>query len=175
MHCQLKGWLSFCSVLWKGSQTEGLPEGETAGEKTESRGWWPWFRPRPWHGSHDGLLGVRLHQKVGLTFPGRRNMSSKLSWVSRLSCVSRPVRYQLFSIWKYWQKNIVIFDIIVMTSLFIRSLLFPAAPRFATNLSTVFDVRSWYLPLTVSGATQACFSCHEELKKIFQILEAFPQ
>ena len=87
----------------------------------------------------------------------------------------RPVRYQLFSISKYRQKNIAIFDIIVMTSFFIRSLLFPAAPRFATNLSTVFDVRSWYLPLTVSGATQACFSCHEELKKIFQILEVFPQ
>ena len=49
----------------------------------------------------------------------------------------RPVRYQLFSISKYRQKNIAIFDIIVMTSFFIRSLLFPAAPRFATNLSSV--------------------------------------
>ena len=45
--------------------------------------------------------------------------------------------------------------------------------RGSPQIWVVFDVRSWYLPLTVSGATQAFFSCHEELKKYSKSLKFF--
>ena len=59
-----------------------------------------------------------------------------------------------------------------MTSFFIRSLLFPAAPRFATNLSSV---RCSIVVLAFDSfwSDTGRFSCHEELKKYSKSLKFF--